>query len=78
MDPLLEGDCLQKGELEHLCCNSTHEPVTDFDCMTDHKKDQHLYALFGQMEGYKSNTYMRKWIGFFQIVHQQAIVSKAG
>ena len=39
--------------------------------------DQHLYKLFGHLEGYKSHEYMHKWLGFFSIVHRQAIISKA-
>ena len=46
--------------------------------MTDHEKDEHLYSLFGWIEGHKSNEYMRKWLGFFSMGHWQAIVSKAG
>ena len=39
--------------------------------------DQHLYELFGCLEGHKSYKYMRKWLGFFCIVHRQSIMSKA-
>ena len=46
--------------------------------MSSEAIDQHLYELFGHLEGYKSYKYMRKWLGFFSIVHQQAIMSKAG
>ena len=69
MDPLLEGDCLKPGELEQLCCITTHKPVTDFEKMTDCERDQHLYTLFGCIEGYKSDEYMRKWLGYFSIMH---------
>ena len=46
--------------------------------MTPEAIDQHLYELFGRLEGYKSYEYMHKWLGFFSIVHRQAILSKAG
>ena len=77
MDPLLEGDKLQPGELETLCCASTHECVTDFSSMSEKDKGTHLYSLTGCNEGYKSDEYMRKWLGFFVIVHKQAPWSKA-
>ena len=78
MDPLLEGDQLKDGELSELCCKDTHEVITNFREMSSEAIDQHLYELFGHLEGYKSHEYMRKWLGFFSIVHQQAIISKAG
>ena len=78
MDLLLEGDKLKDGELSDLCCKTTHEPITDFKHMTPETIDQHLYELFGCLEGYKSYEYMHKWPGFFSIVHHQAIPSKAG
>ena len=78
MDPLLEGDRLKDGELSELCCKNTHESITNFKHMTPEAIDQHLYELFGCLEGYKSYEYMCKWLGFFSIVHQQAILSKAG
>ena len=77
MDPLLEGDQLKEGELSELCCKNTHESITNFESMTPEAIDQHLYDLFGHLEGYKSHEYMRKWLGFFSIVHRQAILSKA-
>ena len=60
MDPLLEGDKLQPGELETLCCVATHECVTDFSLMSEKDKDAHLCSLIGHNEGYKSDKYMRK------------------
>ena len=78
MDPLLEGDRLKDGELSELCCKNTHESITNFKHMTPEAIDQHLYELFGCLEGYKSYEYMRKWLGFFSIVYRQAILSKAG
>ena len=78
MDPLLEGDRLKDGELSELCCKNTHEPITNFKQMTSEAIDQHLYKLFGHLEGYKSYEYMHKWLDFFSIVHRQAIISKAG
>ena len=78
MDPLLEGDRLKDGELSELCCKDTHEATTNFKEISSEAIDQHLYELFGHLEGYKSHEYMRKWLGFFSIVHRQAIISKAG
>ena len=78
MDPLLEGDRLREGELNDLCCKDTHEVVTNFGEMSSCSIDQHLYELFRCLEGHKSHEYMRKWLGFFCIVHRQAIMSKAG
>ena len=78
MDLLLEGDRLKEGELSDLCCKNTHESITNFKYMTPEAIDQHLYELFGHLEGYKSYEYMHKWLGFFSIVHRQAIVFKAG
>ena len=78
MDPLLEGDQLKDGELSELCCKNTHEAITNFREMSSEAIDQHLYKLFGHLEGYKSYKYMCKWLGFFSIVHRQAIISKAG
>ena len=78
MDPLLEGDRLKDGELLELCCKDTHEAITNFREMSSDAIDQHLYELFGYLEGYKSHEYMRKWLGFFSIVQRQAIISKAG
>ena len=46
--------------------------------MTEKDKDEHLYSLFRCIEGHKSDEYMRKWLGFFMIVHRQAILAKAG
>ena len=77
MDPLLEGDQLKDGELSELCCKNTHESIAIFKHMTPEAIDQHLYEFFGCLEGYKSYEYMHKWLGFFSIVHQQAILSKA-
>ena len=54
MDPLLKGDQLKDSELNNLCCINTHEPITNFDSMSSKNKDQHLYDLFGQLDGYKS------------------------
>ena len=78
MDPLLEGDRLKDGEFSELCCKDTHEAITNFREMSSEAIDQHLYELFGRLEGYKSHEYMRKWLGFFSIVHRQAIISKVG
>ena len=78
MDPLLEGDRLKDGELSELCCKDTHEVITNFREMSSEAIDQHLYELFGHLEGYKSHEYMHKWLGFFSIVHRQAIISKVG
>ena len=78
MDPLLEGDRLKDGELSELCSKDTHEVNTNFRDMSSEAIDHHLYELFGCLEGYKSHEYMCKWLGFFSIVHQQAIISKAG
>ena len=78
MDPLLEGDHLKDGELSELCCKDTHEVNINFREMSSEAIDQHLYELFGCLEGYKSHKYMCKWLGFFSIVHRQAILSKAG
>ena len=66
------------GELLELCCKDTHEAITNFREMSSEAIDQHLYEPFGCLEGYKSHEYMRKWLGFFSIVHPQAIISKAG
>ena len=41
MDPLLEGDKLQPGELENLCCSSMHDCITDFSTMFEKDKDAH-------------------------------------
>ena len=41
-------------------------------------QDKHLYSLFGRIEGYKSDEYMRKWLSFYMLVHRQAILAKAG
>ena len=78
MDPLLEGDRLKDGELSELCCKNTHESITNFKHITPEAINQHLYECFGHLEGYKSYEYMRKWLGFFSIVHRQAILSKTG
>ena len=69
MDPLLKGDRLKDGKLSKLCCKNTHESITNFKHMTPEAIDQHLYELFGCLEGYKSYEYMCKWLGFFSIVH---------
>ena len=78
MDPLLEGDQLKDGELSELCCKDTHKAITNFREMSSEAIGQHLYKLFGHLEGYKSYKYMYKWLGFFSIVHRQGIISKAG
>ena len=69
MDPLLEGDRLREGELHDLCCKDMHKVVTNFREMSSGTIDQHLYELFGCLEGHKSYEYMCKWLGFFCIVH---------
>ena len=76
--PIVRGDRLKDGELSELCYINTHEAITNFREMSSEAIDQHLYELFGCLEGYKSYEYMRKWLGFFSIVHRQAIISKAG
>ena len=58
MDPLLEGDRLKDRELSELCCINTHEAITNFREMSSEAIDQHLYELFGHLEGYKSYEYM--------------------
>ena len=69
IDPLLEGDQLRDGKINELCCKDTHEVITNFREMSSDAIDQHLYELFGHLEGYKSHEYMHKWLGFFSIVH---------
>ena len=78
MDPLLEGDRLKLGEIDNLCYSNDHEARTDFGSMSDKKKDEHIYALFGRISNYKSNEYMRKLLSFFTILHKQILKAKAG
>ena len=60
------------------CCQDKYEVVSNFEAMSEQDKDEHLYSLFRRIEGHKSDEYMRKWLGFFMIVHRQAILAKVG
>ena len=46
--------------------------------MSEWDKDEHLYSLFGRIEGHKLDEYLQKWLGSFTIVHRQSILAKAG
>ena len=78
MDPLLEGDRLKPGEIDNLCCSDDYEAVTDFGCMSDKEKDEHIYALYGRISKHKLDEYMCKWLSFFTTVHKQTLQAKAG